>query len=579
MCLKFDSGSIVNLKNIRHVPDLSYNLLSCASLENEGFEGKWGKGVMKIMKGSIVVFKAEKKNNLYVCKAEPVCEHANFVVDNYVLWHKRLGHMSNKGLEILHKNGHLGSDKLMHVPFCESCVLGKQTRVSFPNPNPVTRTKCSDVLEYLHADVWGPASVSTHGGNQYFLSIIDDYSRKVWVLLLKQKSEVFDKFKNWKVLIENQTGKKIKTLRTDNGLEFCNKQLDNLCVTWGIKRHKTVPYTPQQNGVVERMNRTLLERVRAMLATSGLSKKFWGEAVCTAAYLINRSPSIPLGGNCPEVAFSGKPLDLSNLCVFGCAGYVHQMNDKLEPRSKLCVFLGYPDGVKGYRLWVKGEPGFKIVISRNVVFNENNFPCLSLPIPNVENVAPNEVEQSPVIIPTDVHVETNEHVDSHTNEDETISNEVEHDSVESHVENDLHDYQLARDRNRRTISKPARYVDDCNMSEFAFHVFESLECDEPKTYREALESKCSEKWVSAMKCEMESLRVNQTWKLVPKPKNCSLVDCKWLFKIKQELENVRFKARLVAKGFTQKEGIEKTTRPVFDPKPDPKILGFEQRFC
>ncbi|VFQ81733.1 unnamed protein product [Cuscuta campestris] len=94
--------------------------------------------------------------------------------------------------------------------------------------------------------------------------------------------------------------------------------------------------------------------------------------------------------------------------------------------------------------------------------------------------------------------------DSHTNEDETISNEVEHDSVESHVENDLHDYQLARDRNRRTISKPARYVDDCNMSEFAFHVFESLECDEPKTSREALESKCSEKWVSAMKCYDES---------------------------------------------------------------------------
>ncbi|VFQ69548.1 unnamed protein product [Cuscuta campestris] len=123
MCLKFDFGSIVNLKNVRHVPDLSYNLLSCASLENEGLEGKWGKGVMKIMKGSIVVFKAEKKNNLYVCKAEPVCEHANSVVDNFVLWHKRLGHMSNKGLEILYINGHLGSDKLMHVPFCESWRL------------------------------------------------------------------------------------------------------------------------------------------------------------------------------------------------------------------------------------------------------------------------------------------------------------------------------------------------------------------------------------------------------------------------------------------------------------------------
>ena len=125
---------------------------------------------------------------------------------------------------------------------------------------------------------------------------------------------------------------------------------------------------------------------------------------------------------------------------------------------------------------------------------------------------------------------------------------------------DLNDYQLTRDRNKRTIRKPERYRDynliDCNMSEFAFNVFESFECNEPKTYREALKLKYSEEWISAMKSEMESLRINQTWKLVPKPASCSVVDCKWLFKIKQESESVRFKARLVAKGFTQKEGID-----------------------
>ena len=408
--------------------------------------------------------------------------------------------------------------------------------------------------------MWGPSSVPTHGENQYFLSIIDDYSRKVWVLLMKQKSEVFDKFKNWKIMIENQMGKKIKTLRTDNGLEFCNKQLNDLCTTWGIKRHKSVPYTPQQNGIAERMNRTLLERVRAILATSGLSKKFWGEAVCTAAYLINRSPSVPLGGKCPEFVFTGKPLDLNNLRIFGSAGYVHQKIDKLEPRSKKCVFLGYPEGVKGYRLWNKSEPGFKVVISRDVVFNENEFPCLPLHVPIPENDAPNEVEQKPIINQPKSFPEEKLNDIIIENQDEIIPNEVEHDMQEIDNMHDLNDYQLTRDRNKRTIRKPERYRDcnliDCNMSEFAFNVFESLECNEPKTYKEALRSKYSEEWISAMKSEMESLKINQTWKLVPKPASCSVVDCKWLFKVNQESESVRFKARLVAKGFTQKEGID-----------------------
>ena len=122
-----------------------------------------------------------------------------------------------------------------------------------------------------------------------------------------------------------------------------------------------------------------------MLASSGLSKKFWGDALHTAAYLINRSPSVPLGGKCPESVFSSKPLDLSNLKVFGCVGYVHQKVDKLEPKSKKCIFLGYPEDVKGYRLWDRSEPGLRIVISRDVVFNENDFPCLpmSLTLVNV----------------------------------------------------------------------------------------------------------------------------------------------------------------------------------------------------
>ncbi|CAH9141104.1 unnamed protein product [Cuscuta epithymum] len=565
VCLKFDNGTVFTMKNVRHVPDLRHNLFSVAAFEGSGLEGKWGNGCMKVLKNSLVLFKAKKVNNLYVCHAQPFCDSAHVVnSDKSALWHNRLGHMSNRGLEILHKSGCFGKDSVSPIPFCESCVLGKQHKVTFPSspyPNP---TKCTSVLEYVHADVWGPASVSTHGGKRYFLSIIDDFSRKVWVRLLEHKSDVFVKFREWKNLVENQTGKKVKTIRTDNGLEFCNKDMDQLCVDCGIRRHKTVPYTPQQNGIAERMNRTVLDKVRSMLATAGLSKKFWGEAVNTAVYLINRSPSVPLGGKCPESVFSNKHLDLSNLRVFGCAAYVHQQGDKLDPRSKKGVFLGYPEGVKGYRVWDRNQVGFKVVVSRNVVFNESEFPCLVKSVPDSESdpsSTPVDVESipraaSPLFANHDNVVfhdsNSSELHDSDSSEHDTTttSSEVEHSHVhsndnESHdesadaSENDLHDYQLARDRSRRVIRRTADSMPDyafhmCDTSMFAFSVFETLELNEPRTYREALKSNESAKWLCAMESEMESLRANKTWTLVPRPPNSSVVACKWLFKVKEE---------------------------------------------
>ncbi|KZV30316.1 hypothetical protein F511_28209 [Dorcoceras hygrometricum] len=203
--------------------------ISCAALEDEGLEGRWGNGCMKIIKGSLVLFKAVKLNNLYVCHANSVCSKASVnSVQNDVtdLWHRILGHMSSRGLEILHKQGCFGTDKLSCVPFCDSCIYGKQHRVNFPALPRSKQSVSSEILDYIHADVWRPSSEPTQGGSRYFLAVIDDYSRKLRVFLLKNKYDVFDKFRTWKTLIENQTSRKIKTLRTDNGLEFCNSQFD-----------------------------------------------------------------------------------------------------------------------------------------------------------------------------------------------------------------------------------------------------------------------------------------------------------------------------------------------------------------
>jgi transposase InsO family protein len=118
------------------------------------------------------------------------------------------------------------------------------------------------------------------------LTIIDDYSRKVWPYFLKHKYQAFSTFKEWKIMIERQTKKKVKILRTDNGMEFCSKQFENYCKSEGIVRHYAVPYTPQQNGVAERMNRRIISRAHCMLSNAGLHRCFWAEAASTACYLI-----------------------------------------------------------------------------------------------------------------------------------------------------------------------------------------------------------------------------------------------------------------------------------------------------
>ncbi|KAG8490810.1 hypothetical protein CXB51_014017 [Gossypium anomalum] len=266
------------------------------------------------------------------------------------IWHMRLGHMSENGMVELSKRGLLDGQGICKLNFCEHCVFGKQKRVRFTRG--IHNTK--ETLDYIHSDLWGPSRVPSRGGANYMLTFIDDFSRKVWAFFLKQKSDVFSAFKSWKIMIEKQTGKQIKYLRTDNGLEFCSDEFNRLCKSEGIVRHLTVRHTPQQNGVAERMNRTIMEKVRCMLSNANLPKSFWAEAASTACFLINRSPSVAIEKKTPQEVWSGNPANYSDLKI-----------------------LGVLPGVKGYKLWCPENR--KVVISRDVVFDETAMlPNLSL---------------------------------------------------------------------------------------------------------------------------------------------------------------------------------------------------------
>ena len=143
-------------------------------------------------------------------------------------------------------------------------------------------------LEMVHTDVWGPSPVSSLGGSRFYVTFIDDFSRKVWVYFLKHKSDVFATFKKWKAEVENHTGLKVKCLRSDNGGEYDKSEFKAFCAAEGIRLMRSVPGKARQNGIAERMNRTLNERARSMRIHCGLHKTFWADVVSSAAYSINR---------------------------------------------------------------------------------------------------------------------------------------------------------------------------------------------------------------------------------------------------------------------------------------------------
>ncbi|KAJ4713974.1 Retrovirus-related Pol polyprotein from transposon TNT 1-94 [Melia azedarach] len=321
--IRTHDGKFCTLNDVRHVPLMTKNLISLSMLDNKGFSFQGEGGVLHVCKGSNVVLKGVKRGTLYFLQGSTLSSSvavasSEIDKDNMTkLWHMRLGHMSARGMQILSKWDLLCGHKVKDLEFCEHCILGKLHRSKFPKA--IHKTK--GTLDYIHSDCWGPFRVESLGGHRYFVSMIDDFSRMTWVFIMKHKSEAFKNFRQWKALVENQTGKKIKRLRTDNGLEFCWSEFDEFYKNEGIARHYTVRDTPQQNGVAE-------------------------QAVSTACYLINRGPHTGIHLKTPFEVWSGKPANYSNLRAFGCTVYYHVNEGKLEPRAKNGVFVGYGDGVK-----------------------------------------------------------------------------------------------------------------------------------------------------------------------------------------------------------------------------------------
>ena len=473
------------------------------------------------------------------------------------LWHLRLGHINPNRIHGLVKSGILTSLDFEPIPVCESCLEGKMTK----RPFKAKGYRSTKPLELVHTDVCGPINVQARGGYEYFVTFTDDYSRYGYIYLMRQKSETFTKFREYKAEAEKQLGLHIKELRSDRGGEYLSGEFKSYLTQEGIVSQLSAPGTPQQNRVAERRNRTLQDMVRSMLSYSSLPISFWGYAIETAMYLLNLVPSKTVPKT-PTELWKGRKPSLSHIRIWGAPAHVLRKDpNKLESRTEVCMFVGYPKGTRGGLFYSPSDK--KVIVSTHATFLDedyiSNFKPKSKIILEELDSAQEQTEPPvswPLIPLIPMHVQRGENVP----EGEQAQVEpVEQDPIQVEPEPEQPVELRRSDRVRR---KPARYV---YLGE-SYQVIAIDSEDDPINYKEALEDVDVQEWQKAMDREMESMYSNSVWSLVEAPKGVKPIGCKWIYKRKRGSDGKveTFKARLVAKGYTQKEGIdyEETFSPV-----------------
>ncbi|KAL9233094.1 hypothetical protein vseg_008132 [Gypsophila vaccaria] len=605
----------LTLENVLFIPNFTCNLLSVSQLllsQNLSIHFTNSECAIQdpILKTRIGV--GELIDGLYQLQMD-VSSRVNVVKGgaSFDLWHKRLGHPSLQVMKFFPQ--FRGSQNNFATKHCDICLRSKQTRSIFSLSN----NKAAMLFDLIHCDVWGPYKPNLACGSRYFLSIVDDYSRCVWVFLMKSKAEVPTLLKEFFELIKRQFHRDIKVLRSDNGSEL--KPLLSYFRTNGIIYESSMVRTPQQNARVERKHRHILNVARALRFQSGLTIEFWGECVLTAAHLINRTPTRILDGKTPYELLYNKEPDLSLLRIFGCLAYAVNLTptDKFDSRSRRCIFVGYPFGKKGWTLYDLATGQF--FQSRDVQFIETEFPYSALTAsdnPDIDaNVADDDympsndvssihshmnlghiAAESPSASPARDHTQLGDESVVATAIDPTVHSEAPEINGELHTDTQSTSSEEAESvlgRGKREKFPNRRHVDyvrwqhinttvhpssssptSVSVSGSPFPLIHFVNCDkmssphraflaaitrdlEPKYFKEAV---TDSRWRKAMQEEIIALETNGTWTIEDLPSDKKAIGCMWVYKIKHNSDGSveRFKARLVALGNHQKEGIDFT---------------------
>jgi hypothetical protein len=622
-------STLITLENVLCVPSFTFNLLSAPTLTRNVsccFVFLSNACFLQDLMSWTTIGLGEMKNGLYHLKHVEVSPDAlmctlskSFNIHSlhsvcatntnhlFDLWHHRLGHISNSRLQLIRDPVVIQTTRstINEVP-CSICPLARQHRLPFNQ----SLHKSSFNFELIHCDLWGPCSVAAYDGSRYFLTIVDDLSRSTWVYLLRYKSDTRKFIESFCNLIHTQFGAKIKYLRSDNGAEF---HMQDFFHKNGIIHQRTCVETPQQNGIVERKHQHILNVARALRFQASLPLEFWNDCVLTATYIINRIPTPILHNRTPYEAIFHTDPTYHHLRVFGClcfATTIGQGRKKFDSRARKCAFLGYPFGVKGYKL-VDLET-HEILLSRDVIFHEQIFP-FKLPVPEplpshtllpLTQPQPSDTRSSSTIEPLQNHIPdtplsptTSTNLSSDVNiSPDTQDIYIQPDSQPSDfVSSSPHISQTPTPplhvRKSARMKQAPKYLQDfhCQLASFnssnsiqdttaeapsgnAVHLSNYLSYNkfslpfqvfsasisshtEPQTYAQAV---TDPHWRMAMEDELKALEANQTWIMTDLPAGKRPIACKYVYKIKYNSDGSieRYKARLVAKGYTQEEGID-----------------------
>ncbi|GAU51473.1 hypothetical protein TSUD_95880 [Trifolium subterraneum] len=452
-----------------------------------------------------LILKAPLSNNktfqISINMIDQQCLVTTLNEDHNWIWHHRYGHLNFRGLNLLnlkkmvHDLPHIKTPKQL----CKECCIAKSARKAFKHDLPM---KSSQKLQLIHSDVCGPLEVQSMGGNYYFLTFIDEFTRYVWIYMIEKKSEVFTRFKKFKLQVERESECSIKKLRTDGGGEYTSNEFAKFCEQEGIIHDITAPYTPQHNGIAERKNRSIMNMARSMLKGKGMPNRFWAEAAATSVYIINRCPTKKLLDKTPYEAWTGAKPSVGHFKVFGSLCFRHvpeQLRRKRQDGQSRDVQF---DESKGWN-W-SGKSVHNDVASSSVrtVFEET----VEMPI-EVNNLPDQPIRRS-----TRGRVEPAR----------------------------INDYERFLDH---AVGQDGELLEEAMLAEF-----EPINLNQAMNYSN---------WLEAMKEEIHAIEKNKTWYLVDKTDK-KAIDVKWIYKLKLRPngEIAKCKARLVARGFLQKAGID-----------------------
>ncbi|KAD3640186.1 hypothetical protein E3N88_29409 [Mikania micrantha] len=621
----------IRFDDVNHVENLKYNLLSVSQMCDKGHVSLFTKQDCRILSSDVMpliskvlneytLLKANRVGKVYAfdlskkisVKGHPcLFSKASFKESN--LWHRRLGHVNIKNMNQLVKHGLVRGLPLKDFSCdenCSACLKGKQHKVSFPSIGDSKSTGC---LQLLHMDLFGPVQIMSMAKKKYCLVIVDDYSKFVWTFFLHSKGEVAKAIINFVLYAEKQYSFSIKCVRSDNSTEFRNHLLDEFYQSKGIQRQYSIPRSPEQNGVVERKNRTLIEAARTMLADSGLPLTFWAEAVNTACYVQNRVLVNQRWLKTPyEILHSLTPL-ISFFRAFGCPCFILNTKDQLtkfDSKVDAGYFVGYSSTCKAYRVFNCRTKTVEETL--HVKFNE--CPKDSIPQNPAEmfdlNILQHDfhVENSDVedeVLPADPPPASNatsqgisddEDASTHlfrfsdnmststksdapsasaipltTNADEILASSksfeipaVVHPESSSTAASvppantctDLIPYQELKDHPLSQVlgDISAGVSTRSQLSNFCLYAL-FVSQQEPKNYHIALRDIG---WVEAMQLELLKFKKQQVWELVSLPPGKCAIGTKWVFRNKTDEKGqiIKNKARLVVQGFCQEEGID-----------------------